>query len=159
MNKGLVVFIVIIVLIVAGIMGCSFMFAWLSQNREEVLTPAEKVIEDRYDSTYAGAIFSLKPDEWANGKVYEQHYKHGIYEAVFQANELTIDFGKVPAASLQATADSIYHDLLPVIPAIELYDSVRIRFMTRYKTRQRGEWPSADTFMHIAERRFVYSLR
>lgn len=159
MKKSLIVFAVIILIIIGGLMAGSIMFAWLEQNHEERLTPAEKLVEDKYDSTFVGALFGLRPDEWADGKVYKRHYKHGIYEATFQSNVFTVDFGKIPEDSLKMIADAIHGDLLHVIRSIDLYDSIHIRYMTSYKNRQPGEWPSADTSMYLVERRFSYGLR
>jgi len=126
---------------------------------KDELTLAEQAVADKYYHSYGGAIFGLQPDEWADGKVYQQHYRHGIYDATFQSLAAQTDFMQMPADSLQRMADAIHADLLQAIPQIELYDSIRVRFMTRYKSHQTGEWPSADTSIHVAERRFAYGLR
>jgi len=151
---------VLVILFVVVTMVAGVLFFGLASRSYDPLSPAEHLVLEKYDSIFAGAHLNFAPDEWADGKVYKRRYRHGIYRVTFTGLVQIIDFGGMPEDTLQRVADALYRDLLPAIPDVDLYDSILVRYETRYRTRQPVEWLlSADSSYYRRMRTIGYGLR
>lgn len=132
-KRVLIIFFCIIGAILLLYIGAGWILTFLNTNSAEDLNPAEKTIISRYDSLFKDTVMTSMNKDWeAEDKSYKYRYGHGIYYITFQTKPSLGDFKRSGDSALSAISKTAAETFLPIMSHRELYDSIKITFITRY---------------------------
>ncbi len=128
--------------------------------RYEEFTLREKNVIKQYQNRFPGAHVSFIEDMMAESGKYGQHYGHGVYKVLYEADSAVIDFRQLPEKELKDLSDNIFHDFGAVMEHRELYYSFKVVYMTQRPIQKHPDGTVViDTSDHTPERSFVYEIR
>lgn len=128
--------------------------------RYEEFTPREETVIKQYQNRFPGAHVSFIEDMMAESDKYRQHYGHGVYKVLYEADSAVIDFRQLPEKELKDLSNNIFQDFGAVMEHRELYDSFKVVYMTQRPVKKHPDGTIViDTSDHTPERSFVYGMR